>query len=337
MTVPTGEMDNEHAMGARKPGTAGRLTSLDALRYCMAFLVVLLHSVPGAPQDPTWVVATRMLCRAAVPYFFIVSGFFLVPYRGSGINLVMKPLRRLLPIYVFWMAVYYIYILYYPIRIWHPNIRDVVSGGEAFHLWFLPALGFSLTIVGLGIRFIGVSLTGLVCFVLATIAIVRGSYHDVIGISGSMARGGLVIAPSFVFLGFCLSRCRTSIAPATGIALVGASYTLMFLEEAMIHKVSATTQIASHDFTISTYALGASVFLCAQTAHSGRYQEILASFGVLSLGVYASHLLFLWPLLATLGNSGPFSAYLAATLAFVFSTLLILPLRNVPLVRRFIG
>jgi surface polysaccharide O-acyltransferase-like enzyme len=41
----------------------------------------------------------KIACRVAVPFFFITSGYFMKTGSKLDIEIVLKPLRRLLPIY----------------------------------------------------------------------------------------------------------------------------------------------------------------------------------------------------------------------------------------------
>src|SRR5579871_5387502 len=94
---------------------AARNQGVDAFRYLLAYLVVLLHSLPGnaVTADAVWPFWLSSICRAAVPFFFVASGYFLKP--APGLAAVLKPLKRLLPVYAFWFAIY---------AIW-----DVLQGG----------------------------------------------------------------------------------------------------------------------------------------------------------------------------------------------------------------
>src|SRR5206468_1666073 len=72
-------------------------------RAC-ALPVVSLHSLP---RGGTGASIIGMVCRCAVPFFLIASGYLQNPPERLALQVLSRPLWRLLPIYLFWMAVYY--------------------------------------------------------------------------------------------------------------------------------------------------------------------------------------------------------------------------------------
>lgn len=72
-----------------------------------AGLVMTMHVIP-----PRWVTGwlNEGVCTMAVPYFFLVSGFFLVRGSGSWLEKVVRRVRTLLVPLFFWCAVGAIYL-----------------------------------------------------------------------------------------------------------------------------------------------------------------------------------------------------------------------------------
>lgn len=314
-----------------------RRLGIDAFKYVLIFLVVLIHATPGGDIDsPNWAVWFRMARRSAVPFFFIVGGYFLLPERGSALTPALKPLLRLLPVYIFWLILYILYSIAYASINRHLNPVETVAGGAAFHLWFLPALTFGLAMVGMGVRIAGVRITGLACLMLCVFGLAGSSYHDVLGLAGAARRGGVLIAPAFVFLGFCLSRIDLTVKPATAVVLVLVANALMIGEEFLIKHASGAAQLRSHAFVLSTFFIGASVFLLSKAIVAGPLVARLATLGRTSLGVYALHVMLLWPLLRLIGCANPLQTSMVAMLTFLLSTLLILRLDRIPALSRFV-
>lgn len=314
-----------------------RNPAIDAMRYALAFVVVLLHSLPvNQVGHPAWVALAAIACRVAVPFFFITSGYFLRPASRFDATLILRPLQRLLPIYLFWMLVYFIFLQVVPIQHWSFSPRDLISGGTAFHLWFLPALGFALMLVSGGISLVGLRATGALCVLLAMIGICRGSYHDALALSGAVQRGGLLISPLFVYLGVLARRQAWSLGRFAVPAIL-ASYALLVFEEWLIERLSASASFASHDFTFATYLFGLSCFLAIRQMSASRLLEHAAWFGRLSLSVYAGHVLFLWMLEPIIGNDTPWQVAILSALCFGLATLLSLVLMRVPGLRRVVS
>jgi surface polysaccharide O-acyltransferase-like enzyme len=275
-----------------------------------------------------------MICRAAVPFFFITSGYFLARHQRFSVGVVLKPLRRLLPIYIFWMSVYFVFLLVIPIHPWSFGFRDLLSGGTAFHLWFLPALGVALAIVGAGLSLAPSAITGIACAVLAAFALTRGTYHDVLGLHGAASRGGLFVAPLYVYVGTLLAGRRLAFPHWACAAFVLLAYALLFAEEQFIAAHSGLARPMSHDFTIATFPLGAAMFLFARSIGSSRFIDRFAPLGRASLAIYASHLLFLWLLLPLIGNDSVLRVFASATAAFLLATALGLTLARISFLKR---
>ena len=72
------------ARAAARPAMA-KFPALDGFRLAAAVLVVTIHTSPLASVSPLgdfWL--TRVLARLAVPFFLMVSGYFLAKTPGGG-------------------------------------------------------------------------------------------------------------------------------------------------------------------------------------------------------------------------------------------------------------
>lgn len=111
---------------------------LDRFRLLAAFLAVCNHTAPLAglaPEADFWL--TRVLARIAVPFFLMVSGYFLSQdgWRGTG-----RFLKRTLTLYA--AAV----LLYLPLN-WYNGgfsplewLKKLLIDGTLYHLWYFPAV-----------------------------------------------------------------------------------------------------------------------------------------------------------------------------------------------------
>ena len=150
-------------MTHQKRQSIGQSPSLDRFRLIAAILVIAIHTAPLAdlwPAGDFWL--TRCLARIAVPFFFMTTGYFLMPRPGSfSPRSFLRRAGKLGRIYV--VAI----LLYLPLNIYsgqlelsHP-IRWLIFDGTFYHLWYLPA-----AILGLAIIF-AVAWIFLKCAVLA--------------------------------------------------------------------------------------------------------------------------------------------------------------------------
>ncbi|MDB5714768.1 MAG: putative Acyltransferase family protein [Sphingomonadales bacterium] len=328
---------NSPAWVRTQPSTE-RAHGVDAGRLFMAFLVACLHSRAGngvGTADAANAIL-GMVCRAAVPFFLITSGYFLnIPPKFST-QMIVKPLIRLLPVYVFWMTISYIYVYYthaLPLKF---SIRDLVSGGSAFHLWYLPALGVSLVFVSLGVTFLGRRALGIILSIFAFQVIVFGAYHDVFNMAGDALRGGLFIAPLFVFIGYMLARQKVilSTSMAAVISLIGLA---IILVEEMVISYYADAPLTSHDFTIGTLVYGVGVFLFARSLQETRRLISVAKFGRYAFGIYLSHLLFVWTFGFCFIQRPVPIVLLIAMMSFVCAASLTMAMFRIPYLRKVVG
>ena len=320
---------------AKKP--MSRNHGIAAMRYILALSVVLLHALPRPDaQTPAWAALIAVACRAAVPFFFIASGYFLSRRTGFSVDAVVKPLRRLVPIYLFWMAVYCVYFEAFVPDEWHWRLGDLLSGGAAFHLWFLPALALALVVVGVGLAVGWPVVTGIVCLLLWIFSLSRGAYNEVLHLPISAGRGGTLIAPIYVYAGAMISRRSISVTWRKAAFLVLASYTALLAEEGLNAWVTGRGFLISHDFLIATLPFGLCMFLLAKDLPQWQGWERLSKLGSVSLGVYASHVLFLRPLTAAIGNATPISVLVVAVTVSLAATLSSLLLRRVKYVGDFV-
>lgn len=92
-----------------------RLYSLDLSRWIAAFLVICIHTVPLSSFSRLGnALFVQVVCRLAVPFFFVCSGYFLRKKTAKAEpgqiawNLLGHSVRSLGTIYLFWSAVWII-------------------------------------------------------------------------------------------------------------------------------------------------------------------------------------------------------------------------------------
>lgn len=120
-----------------------RLNGIDFFKFFAAISVVLIHT--GYGDTPTSiVVALKLSLMWAVPFFFMVSGFFLAKKitdnNGFDLTLIENIISKLFTIFILTS------IIYIPVLIQQGNLTfglKTILTGTYFHLWFLGSLIFS--------------------------------------------------------------------------------------------------------------------------------------------------------------------------------------------------
>lgn len=121
--------------------------SIDALRVISILAVVLIHTTTRTLETSGYQLNNYLLtlflnqfARFAVPLFFLISGFVLELNYDDKLNYfgyLKKRLNRIFVPYVFWSAVYYLFIYNQN----HDNfIRVLLTGNASYQLYFIPTL-----------------------------------------------------------------------------------------------------------------------------------------------------------------------------------------------------
>lgn len=124
---------------------------VDVLRLVFAIGVAAIHTMAFQSINEDLRIATSMgICRIAVPFFFIVSGYFLY----NRINSEKEPkatLKRLLILYLTWVAIEFITLL--PMVLSSLNIPAIILVkrllvmGVTGSLWYISSLIITIFII----------------------------------------------------------------------------------------------------------------------------------------------------------------------------------------------
>lgn len=152
--------------GPRPSRDTGRNRQIDHLKGIGAVCVVLIHAPPflhSAVAGLAWFGwAIQMVCLAAVPFFFLASGYHLAGKwsKDSRPSAPVHQSLRLGMLYIPWFVLYALGDLLWgrafdPVAVLRRFLS--VSDGDlatgAFHLWFLPSLIYGQWCLWISIRY----------------------------------------------------------------------------------------------------------------------------------------------------------------------------------------
>lgn len=193
---------------------------IDLFRMAAALMVIGIHTAPFSVwSDGLDFMITYCCFRVAVPFFFMVTGFFVIgPYVESNFQktaLIQKFYRKTILLYS--GAV----LLYLPVNIYSGNLPEnlgnffkmLLFDGTFYHLWYFPA-----AMIGTGILIIlskqSLKLAGWFAAISYVIGVFGDSWYGVsekipvldflysrIFAFSSYTRNGIFFAPLFLFLG----------------------------------------------------------------------------------------------------------------------------------------
>lgn len=132
-----------------------RFGSMDGLRMAAALLVVAIHTSPleqfSVEAD---FIFTRVFARIAVPFFLMVTGYFLLPQYIFKKSMDYRPLLRFFKKTCFLYLI--AFLIFLPVDMYAEKleemkladiVRILIFDGPFYHLWYLPASVVGVMIV----------------------------------------------------------------------------------------------------------------------------------------------------------------------------------------------
>ncbi|MBP3951907.1 serine racemase VanT catalytic subunit [Bacillus suaedae] len=231
--------------------------ALDLFRLLAALLVVAVHTSPLYTMDETAdFVLTRIIGRFAVPFFIMVTGYFLYTAIAKRDNAYIKGfVLKIGTIYLISI------ILFLPINfysgyfgekfLWGDLIKDILFDGTFYHLWYLPAMILGVFLVTVGIQRFGFTISFLVAILLYGIGLLGDSYYgivqqtdiltsfyDMIFTLFEYTRNGLFFIPIYLLLGMAISKSNNRLSTKQIVTGLVISSVLLLIEGLLLNSLS---------------------------------------------------------------------------------------------------
>lgn len=271
-----------------------RLVGIDAFRYFAFIAVVVLHCVPWVEDYGVEINIFKNLARFAVPFFFIASGYFLGRSNPAFIAGTLKAFLRLAPIFIFWTLAYlFLFGDLTDLAEPHKLVKIFISGGSAYHMWFLPALGTSLVLL-LAVKDMNARIVVAFASLLYLIGLALGPYSDVLDLSAYAfrTRNGPFFGFALVTLGFYLSQRDIRLTFRKGVMIASAGL-LLQISEAIFISYMTHKSFTGYDFLLGTIIFGAGVFVMALNSNENALIRQASEIGFATLGMYCIHVFFI--------------------------------------------
>lgn len=229
---------------------------LDYFKIMAALLVVAVHTSPlSSLSDGADFFLTRVIARVAVPFFLMVSGFFILPpylfEKSVDARALWRFIRKTAVLYGIAMLIYLpigIYAGLYKQLDALSIFRMIVFDGIFYHLWYLPASiigSLLLYFLGRKLPFWGVlaisaalyviGLFGDSYFGLISEMPVVASLYDAGFQIFSFTRNGIFYAPVFLAMGAYLGRSQRMIKRKASLAGFLVCMIIMVVEGLALH------------------------------------------------------------------------------------------------------
>ncbi len=187
-----------------------------------ALLVIAIHTSPlTSISVEADFILTRIIARTAVPFFFMVTGYFILPRALKDNKIAFTYLKRIGIIYLASM------ILFLPVGIYAGHFKGagpvgilkmIFLDGTFYHLWYLPALLLGFVLMLFFLRTLPMPAVAILTGILYLVGLFGDSYYGLFSEASLVhtcydglfhvfeyTRNGLFYTPVFLFLGWLLS------------------------------------------------------------------------------------------------------------------------------------
>lgn len=295
------------------------IASVDSIRLIAILSVIAIHTTPFSIASGDFntshyyqYIAINQLARFAVPFFFVISGYFYGVKVNKGACPLLTAKNMLLKLMILYLGWFLIYLMPYnlsmiyqygflgPIKVAYWNSInsidkpiDFIFQGSQIHLWFLVSLMLCTSITAVFVKKNAIHALFLISLILYFIGVLAKSYSDTeLGIEIDFnTRNG----PFFGMLLFVTGYYLSSKNPTKHWFYLGG---IIFLLGVLSHLVEIYILMVLYktsmlqDFVFGTYFMGVGAALLSLSNHKLLSNKMFSTLGKMTLGIYASHVLF---------------------------------------------
>lgn len=205
--------------------TTKNRAALDHFRFISALLIVGIHTSPLLSYSQTAdFILTRIIARIAVPFFFMLTGYFLFSAgKVRESERIKEYLLKICKMYVIAILFYLplnVYTGYFGENGWRGEvIKDIFFDGTFYHLWYLPASIMGVLIIAILLKKVSASKAVIISLLLYIIGlggdsyyglltqvpIIKSFYEGMLHLS-AYTRNGVFFAPIFLSLGAWIAQ-----------------------------------------------------------------------------------------------------------------------------------
>lgn len=288
-----------------------KIASLELGRLLAMFAIIALHSqvfMTYLLMDdfPVFGNIFNQLTRFAVPFFFILSGYFIQPkLTHTPLKTIQSYCAPLFKIWIVWSAL----SLALPFHwrkvaengylaertgYWNwltQNPLNALFEGGMVHLWFIPALIIAVSIIGLLVHFKKTTWLIPIAVILYVYGLAGGSYQTLTEVwTPFFTRNGPFFSTLMVVIGFELRRREITLSSTNALILLLVGFAIHFSEAYSLTQFDVPFNL--HDFLIGTPLMGIGVFFLLLSKPRLGHHPITFTLSKHVLGIYVCHLLF---------------------------------------------
>ncbi|CZF83199.1 Serine/alanine racemase [Grimontia celer] len=330
-----------------------RIPSLEMGRLLAILAVIIIHAGPlrGEAYSEgfnTFSDVINQICRFAVPFFFLMTGYFVQP------KLVEAPTKTFVlyakPLMTIWLAWSVIYLAM-PFRLdiamtdgyltersgyWNYLLEtpfNTLFEGGLVHLWYIPGLLCALGILALLIQKNQQSLIMPLALGLYVWGLGAGSYQPIMeGEAPIFTRNGPFFSLLMVTAGFEVRRRKMSFSNKAAWSMMLGGMALCLAEGFNLSRYDVW--MANHDFLLGTPLMALGLFALLLNHPNLGNGPITFALSKRVLGIYVAHfvpLILLFNLFGFYGIEGPVKDILVVPLTVLLTLGLVWLLEKTPL------
>lgn len=271
---------------------------IDEFRFIAAFLVILAHVGPLANINSTAnYILTDIISRIAVPFFFMVTGYFVLSKGLENKELFNQYIKKIVKLYIL------VILIFLPFNIYKGDfnnlniiegIKAIFLDGTFYHLWYFPSLILGLYITRFILQKIPKNFQAIMVIFLYIIGLLGDSYYgltlqntfllniyNVIFSVFSYTRNGLFLTPIFLYMGYKLSSNQKPITLSKNTVFFILSFSLMIFEGLILKNFNYSRHTSMYIMLIPTM-----YFLLTLLCRSGQARKSLRD---ITLYMYIFH------------------------------------------------
>lgn len=234
--------------------------NLDTYRIIAALLIIGIHTYPFTSISKNLdFIFTHVIFRIAVPFFLMLTGYFVLPTIIKDKEKLKKYTKKILKIYIISI------IIYIPINIYGGLLKEIniieifkmiFINGTMYHLWYFPGLIMGIWLTYYIIKKTNKKNTLLILILLYIIGLLGDSYYElteqihflkniykIIFIIFDYTRNGIFYVPIFLYLGYITKEKTNTTKIKNNIILTIIFLILMILEGITLYYF----EIQKHD------------------------------------------------------------------------------------------
>lgn len=271
--------------------------TVDIFRLLGAFSVVVLHTVSYGDLPPSVIILVKNSTRWAVPFFFLVSGYYFEKrYRVDPEKAILKNLKNLIGVFISSNIVYFFFNLYKGAPLSSSFSLYALMTGNYFHLWFIGSM-----IVGyLTMWFVLEQKPHKVALISATglfllFALCTGSYAELLGLSGlGLEFARHLVSVPFLLTGYICAKYGVLdyFSWPIVVLFIMIGFGIQLTEAVVLFRLENLNQ-TGHDFLFGTFLHALGIFFLSMKFVSAK-ESLFSKFGKdYSLLIYLYHPIFM--------------------------------------------